>query len=173
MQLFLTSLTASIIFFSSLGVVLTRNVVHAAIFLLVALIGVSALFLVQLAEFLALVQILIYAGAVIIVLMFSIMLTRETEQTAVSNNAGKLILGGASIVVFIGFCTAIFMTDWAITDYVSNETGRFAALGKALFSDFLVPFGASRACFGANWAFKHLGSIMYSLGAMVPIYVWI
>ena len=71
MQLFLTSLTASIILFSSLGVVLTRNVVHAAIFLLVALIGVSALFLVQLAEFLALVQILIYAGAVIICLLYT------------------------------------------------------------------------------------------------------
>ena len=140
MQLFLTSLTASIILFSSLGVVLTRNVVHAAIFLLVTLIGVSALFLVQLAEFLALVQILIYAGAVIIVLMFSIMLTRETEQTAVSNNTGKLMLGGVSLLVFAGFCFAIFMTDWIIADYVSNEVGRFVALGKALFSDFLVPF---------------------------------
>jgi NADH:ubiquinone oxidoreductase subunit 6 (subunit J) len=32
------------------------------------------------------------------------------------------------------------MTDWVIADYVSNEAGRFVALGKALFSDFLVPF---------------------------------
>ena len=104
MQIFLTSLTASIILFSALGVVLTKNIVHAAIFLLVALIGVSAIFLVQLAEFLALVQILIYAGAVIIVLMFAIMLTRETEQATISNNPGQWILGVVCSLVFLGFC---------------------------------------------------------------------
>ena len=140
MQIFLTSLTASIILFSALGVVLTKNIVHAAIFLLVALIGVSAIFLVQLAEFLALVQILIYAGAVIIVLMFAIMLTRETEQATISNNPGQWILGVVCSLVFLGFCFAIFTTDWLITEYFVHESGRFVALGKALFSEFLVPF---------------------------------
>lgn len=140
MQIFLTSLAASVVLFSSLGVVLTRNIVHAAIFLLVALIGVSAVFLVQLAEFLALVQILIYAGAVIIVLMFAIMLTRETEQAAISNNPGQWILGSVCALLFAGFCFAIFSTEWLVTDYVVHEAGRFIALGKALFSEFLVPF---------------------------------
>ena len=140
MQIFLTSVASSVILFSSLGVVLTKNIVHGAIFLLVGLLGVSALFLIQLAEFLALVQILIYAGAVIIVLMFAIMLTRDTEQTTIMNNPGQWILGGVCLLIFLVFCFAIFTTDWLITDYVVHEAGRFVALGTALFSDFLVPF---------------------------------
>ena len=59
-----------------LGVVVTRNVVHAALLLLVSLVAVAGLYLILLAEFLALVQVLIYGGAIIIVLLFAIMLTR-------------------------------------------------------------------------------------------------
>ena len=62
-----------------LGVVLTRNVVHAALLLLVSLVAVAGLYLILLAEFLALVQVLIYGGAIIIVLLFAIMLTRSAE----------------------------------------------------------------------------------------------
>ena len=62
-----------------LGVVMTRNVVHAALLLLVSLMAVAGLYLILLAEFLALVQVLIYGGAIIIVLLFAIMLTRSDE----------------------------------------------------------------------------------------------
>ena len=64
---------------AALGVVTTRNVVYAALFLLVSLAGVAGLFVVLFAEFLALVQLLIYGGAIIIVILFALMLTRSTE----------------------------------------------------------------------------------------------
>ena len=63
----------------ALGVVVARNVVHAALALLVSLIAVAGIYLVLFAEFLALVQVLIYGGAIIIVMMFAIMLTRNTD----------------------------------------------------------------------------------------------
>ena len=59
-----------------LGVVLTRNIVYAAFSLLAAMLGVAGVFLLMFAEFLALVQVLIYGGAVVIVVLFSLMLTR-------------------------------------------------------------------------------------------------
>ena len=58
-----------------LGVVAARNVVHSALFLLLSLLAVAGLYVLLLTEFLALVQIFIYGGAIIIVLLFAIMLT--------------------------------------------------------------------------------------------------
>ena len=75
-------LAPSIIFFyaaatltlgGGLGVVMARNIVYAALALLVSLMGVSGIFLLAFAEFLALVQILIYGGAVIIVILLALM----------------------------------------------------------------------------------------------------
>ena len=79
MSWFLFILLSIVSLGGGLGVVVTRNVVHAALFLLVSLVAVAGLYLVLLAEFLALVQVLIYGGAIIIVLLFAIMLTRTVE----------------------------------------------------------------------------------------------
>ena len=64
---------------AAVGVVTTRSVVYAALFLLASLTGVAGLFVLLFAEFLALVQILIYGGAIIIVILFALMLTRHSE----------------------------------------------------------------------------------------------
>ena len=69
-----------------LAVVVTRNVVHAALALLVSLVAVAGIYLVLYAEFLALVQVLIYGGAIIIVLVFAIMLTRSSDYPRTSDN---------------------------------------------------------------------------------------
>ena len=70
----------------ALGVVVSRNVVHAALSLLVSLIAVAGVYLVLFAEFLALVQVLIYGGAIIIVLMFAVMLTRNADYPRITDN---------------------------------------------------------------------------------------
>ena len=69
-----------------LAVVATRNVVHAALALLVSLLAVAGVYLLLFAEFLALVQVLIYGGAIVIVLIFAIMLTRSAEYPRTSDN---------------------------------------------------------------------------------------
>ena len=70
----------------ALGVVMTRNIVYAALALLVALVGVAGIFLLAYAEFLALVQVLIYGGAVVIVFLFALMLTRIEDFAHLSDN---------------------------------------------------------------------------------------
>ena len=64
---------------SAVMVVITRNIIYAALALLLSLGGVAGIFVLLLAEFLALVQILIYGGAIVIVMLFAIMLTRRQE----------------------------------------------------------------------------------------------
>ena len=69
-------LAAALTIGGGLVVVMTRNIVYAALALLVSLMGVAGVFLLAFAEFLALVQVLIYGGAIIIVFLFALMLTR-------------------------------------------------------------------------------------------------
>src|SRR5918994_5791600 len=65
---------------AAIGVVRTKNVVHAALFLVVVLAGAAAQYILLAAEFVAWVQVLIYIGAVIILFLFGIMLTRAPMQ---------------------------------------------------------------------------------------------
>ena len=68
---------ALVVVVGGFGVVTTKNIVHAALFLLAALSGVAGLFVLLYAEFLALVQLLIYGGAITIVILFAVMLTHQ------------------------------------------------------------------------------------------------
>ena len=85
---------------AAVGVVATRNVVYAAVFLLISLVGVAALFLMMLAEFIALAQVLIYGGAITIVLLFGIMLTRAPEQANLQDNEQRPLAAMACIGLF-------------------------------------------------------------------------
>ena len=91
-----------------LGVVATRNVVHAALFLLLSLVAVAGLYLLLFAEFLALVQVLIYGGAIVIVLLFAIMLTRSQEYPRISDNPQWPLAIVAGLAVF-GVLAAAFL----------------------------------------------------------------
>ena len=75
-SLILFYIAATLVILGGIGVVITKNIVYAAFSLLVSMIGIAGVFLLAFAEFLALVQILIYGGAVVIVILFALMLTR-------------------------------------------------------------------------------------------------
>ena len=90
---------AALTLVGGLGVVMTRNVVHAALFLLMALMAVAGIYLILFTEFLALVQVLIYGGAIIIVLLFAIMLTRAADYPRISDNRQWPLAAVASIAL--------------------------------------------------------------------------
>jgi len=73
---------AAIAFVSAMLVVTVREVVHAALWLAVAFIGVAGLFILLNAEYLAIIQLLIYVGAVVVVILFGIMLTKREIMEA-------------------------------------------------------------------------------------------
>ena len=70
---------SSIITVSAIGVVTSRHVVHATFYLLITLFGVAGVYVVLLSQFLAIVQILLYGGAIIIVILFALMLTNISD----------------------------------------------------------------------------------------------
>ena len=120
-----------------LGLVVTRNVVHAALFLLLSLSAVAGLYLVLLAEFLALVQVLIYGGAVIIVVLFAIMLTRHSEYPHISDNRQWPLAAITSLALAVIFGVAMWQSAPSATN---SNSPAFADLGNSLFTRWAVPF---------------------------------
>ena len=119
-----------------IGVVAARNVVHSALFLLLSLLAVAGLYVLLLTEFLALVQIFIYGGAIII-LLFAIMLTRSREYPRISDNAQWPLAAVASLV-FFGVLTFAFLVNRPGVDERSRVA--FTDLGRSLFTDWALPF---------------------------------
>ena len=121
----------------ALAVVLTRNIVYAAFALLVSLIGVAGIFLLAFAEFLALVQVLIYGGAIVIVILFALMLTRIEDFRDLSDNPQWPAAAVISLGVFGLLAAAIVGTSVRTTERQSVE---FEMLGDTLFTQWAVPF---------------------------------
>ena len=121
----------------ALGVVMTRNIVYAAFALLASLIGVAGIFLLAFAEFLALVQVLIYGGAIVIVILFALMLTRIEDFEHLTDHRQWPIAAIVAIAVFGIFASTIVTTTVRTTE---REGISFEALGDSLFTQWAVPF---------------------------------
>ena len=121
----------------AIGVVVSRNVVYAALLLLVSLMAVAGLYLLLWAEFLALVQVLIYGGAIIIVVLFVIMLTRVQEFRSMRANPQWPLAIVTSLAVFALLTAA--MIKGASTETTRSSVA-FSELGESLFTQWAVPF---------------------------------
>ena len=135
---------AAITMLSGLGVVLTRNIVYAALFLLVAMGGVAAVFVLLFAEFLALVQILIYGGGIVIVMLFAIMMTRQQEFQASTEHRQWPLAAAVSLGLFVLLVVA-FVSDASVfnADESQRQSVSLETLGEVLFIRWAVPFEAA------------------------------
>jgi len=122
-----------------LGVVLVRNVVYAALFLILSLLAVAAFYILLATEFLALVQILIYAGAVTILLLFVLMLTRARDVPMALDGPQKPVAAVASLALLGLLVTAVAKTTWP-RDVGTITRVPFESIGDALFRKWAVPF---------------------------------
>ena len=119
------------------GVMASRNLLHAVIFLIFTFIGVAGFFVLLSAQFIAMAQVVIYVGAIAVLMLFAIVLTprtaRDNSETAMVVPA--ILLGIALTTIFL---FVIYDTDWSV---VTNDPGLTAAdLGKALLSTWVLPF---------------------------------
>ena len=137
MSWFLFILVAALTLGGALGVVLTRNVVHAALALLLSLLSVAGVYLILFAEFLALVQVLIYGGAIIIVLLFAIMLTRSAEYPRISDNRQWPLAAIAALGLL-----AVLVSSFLIrpVDDTKAQSPAFGDLANSLFTRWAIPF---------------------------------
>ncbi len=137
MQLALFTLVTIFTLGGAIGVVATRNVVHAALFLLLSLLGAAGVYLILFAEFLALVQILIYGGAVTIVVLFAVMLTRSSEYPRITDNR-QWPLGLLAALAVSGVLGAAFWLAPQVT--AQPQAPVFTGLAASLFTKWALPF---------------------------------
>lgn len=122
----------------AVGVVSTRNVVHAALFLLGSLMGVAGIYLLVFAEFLALVQVLIYGGAIVIVVLFALMLTRLQEFGGPMDNRQWPLAAVAALGLFGVLAAAIMRTT--APDVTERSGPSIHEIGQTLFTQWAIPF---------------------------------
>jgi len=128
---------------AALGVVLLQNIVYSAFLLGGVLISIAGLYLLLNADFVAAAQVLIYVGAVNILILFAVMLVNKQEDFA--SLPGSWVRRGATALVCTGLfallSTMILQTSWfGLNSGVAPETSTTILIGEHLFSDFLLPF---------------------------------
>ena len=128
---------------SAVAVVSARNVVHAALYLVVTLLSVAGVYLLLGAEFVAWVQVLIYVGAIVILFLFGLMLTKAPIGRDTLDNQQRWLGVVVGVGVFAGLAFLI-QDAFPVQDAEAFRTlsGDTAAIGGAIFSDFVLPFEA-------------------------------
>jgi NADH-quinone oxidoreductase subunit J len=130
---------ALVVLGGSLGVVLARNLFHSVLWLALALVGTAVLFLLLHAEFLAAVQVLLYAGGVVTIVVFAIMLTeRLAGETIRQMNRGIAIGAAVAAAVFVGLAGTILRAGPA--GRPGGPPPTTAALGRAVLTEWVVAF---------------------------------
>jgi NADH-quinone oxidoreductase subunit J len=122
------------------GVPMSKNIFWSAMGLLSALVGVGGLYVLLSADFLAVTQLLVYIGGVLVLIIFAVMLTSQIKEIEVSNqNVG--LVSGAILFVLTGTLLS-YVALWAPWKVVlrpeSHETS--AAIGNGLLGTWLLPF---------------------------------
>lgn len=131
---------ATVMIFAAFSVVTTKNVVHAALYLVVVLAGVAAQYILAAAEFVAVSQVMVYIGAVMVLFLFGIMLTRAQigKEEGLNNTGWQL---GIPVALLLFGLMAYVIVD-TFKDQVITEVTPFPTEGIAdqVLSPFLVPF---------------------------------
>jgi len=125
-----------------LGVVLLPNIVYSAFLLGGVFLSVAGLYLLLNASFVAAAQVLVYVGAVNVLILFAIMLVNKKENlSAVPGLALRRILSGAVCAgLFVLLLRVAFTTPWATPGPVPLGDEATIRIGEHLFSDYLLPF---------------------------------
>ena len=132
-------LLATLAVVSALGVALSRNILHSAFSLLGTLAGVAGLYFLLGADFVAVVQLLVYVGGILVLILFAVLLTREITDIKISNLSVSLLGGVPAALLVLGLVTRICMNaPFASTAPATAPTVN--RLGDALLREYVLPF---------------------------------
>jgi NADH-quinone oxidoreductase subunit J len=138
---------AAVMVISSLMVILRKNPVHSALFLILSFLCLAGIFLQLNAQFIAAVQVIVYAGAIMVLFLFVIMLLNLDREASAGDGRGLRKFGALVLCLAIAFSFISASTMSVFTGAKGayppekvNAIGNSALIGKALFTDFLLPF---------------------------------
>jgi NADH-quinone oxidoreductase subunit J len=131
---------------SALLVVSVKNIFHAALFLVLCLFSVAGIFVLGDAEFLAAIQVLLYAGGVAVLMIFAVMLTARMAQSGIKQENEQRPLGALLAFCFLVIIVGAIMKTMVVKDgfplatypYVTGRSPEM--IGRLLMTDFVLPF---------------------------------
>ncbi|MGK2947372.1 MAG: NADH-quinone oxidoreductase subunit J family protein [Acidimicrobiales bacterium] len=141
---------AAVMLFSAIRVVTSANVVHAALYLVVVLASIAAQFVLLAAEFVAATQVLVYIGAIIVLFLFGIMLTRAKIGRDQDLTHAHWWSGAVTALLLFGVMAYALIDEFgwseqplpADTRIASVDGSNTATVSDSIFSTYLVPFEA-------------------------------
>jgi NAD(P)H-quinone oxidoreductase subunit 6 len=127
---------------SALGVVLLENIVYSAFLLGGVFISIAGMYILLNAGFVAAAQVLVYVGAVNVLILFGIMLVNKRQPLTPMARAwlSQLATGGVCAGLFALLTVAVVNTPWALSDLTPVGEGAIIEIGKHFFSDYLLAF---------------------------------
>src|SRR5690242_18481988 len=150
---------------SAIAMVLARNAVHSALFLVLTMLSLAVFYLMQQAPFLGFVQIIVYTGAVMMLFLFVLMLVgRDSSDSVVEVLRGQRVIAAVFGIGFAGVAVSAIVRAVAQVPSVglaqANQGGNLTNVGKRIFADYLFPVELTSALL-----------ITAAVGAMVLAYV--
>jgi NADH-quinone oxidoreductase subunit J len=140
---------AIVILAGALGVILSRNPVHSALMLIMTLFGVAVLFVAQEAHFLAAVQVIVYAGAIVVLFLFVIMLLGVDQAESLDTEpiggqrpaAGVVALASVGLIVLLAVRAVQVSTGArSVSGELDGEGSNLEKIARVLFTDYLFAF---------------------------------
>jgi NADH-quinone oxidoreductase subunit J len=136
-------IVAAVMILGAIRVVTTNNVVHAALWLVAVLAGAAAQYILLAAEFVAVTQVLVYVGAVMVLFLFGTMLTRSKIGRQTDLNTKYWWIGGFTALLLLGTLAYVlidtFEDEELPSDAVPTTTRQ---ISDAIFGPYLLPFWA-------------------------------
>ncbi len=136
---------------SALMVIFSKNPVYSVLYLVLTFFAIAGHYILLNAQFLAIVHIIVYAGAIMVLFLFVVMLlnlNKETEpQKSVLVKLAAVIAGGILLLTIIGSLKGTEFLTPGPNPQVNNQIGLVKNLGMVLFKDFLLPFEVSSILF--------------------------
>jgi NADH:ubiquinone oxidoreductase subunit 6 (subunit J) len=124
---------------AGLGVVFTTNVVHSALALMGTLLGVAAMFVLLGADFLGVVQLLVYVGGILVLTLFAVMLTSRVDVRVSNRAVGRLPAAAVALVVFVAMTRAITTATW-VAGAPGAPKPTVYGIGSAFLGSYVLPF---------------------------------
>lgn len=132
-------LLAAVTLVSAGGVMASRDLLHAVLFLIVTFTGIAGNFVLLSADFLGMAQVVIYIGAISVLILFAVFLTpragRDNSETKMAAPAAMLCVALAAVFLFV-----ITDTDWNTVADRPASASSVSALGDALLNTWVLPF---------------------------------
>ena len=133
-------LFAAVTLISAFFVVTTRNIVHSAFFLLFTFFGVAGIYVLLGADFVAIVQLIVYVGGILILLIFGVMLTNKITNVQIKTGTMQMLPAAIGVGLFSGLLLSIVInTNWKVIPTVV-PVQNVGTIGTLILSEYVVIF---------------------------------